>query len=192
MSFGDNHRVSTNGSQTLLTPLCSKENVPFFDCEDQDLELSYYYRWGTYKSHIIPTGFVRNPWTVSECLTLNNESTCNWAAPSGAINAAAGHHIREGRWIRDPQYMDSLIRFWYQCDNKFTNGSTSSLGASRSYSNWIAHAAMHRAAVTGNVSIFLTPCGANNTLLDLMVRAMLSSSHLCSLLTQPQPLTTGE
>jgi len=29
----------------------------------------------------------------------------------GAINAAAGHHIHEGRWLRNSSYMNSVIGF---------------------------------------------------------------------------------
>ena len=34
----------------------------------------------------------------------------HWGGPYGTINAAAGHHITEGRWIRDPTPMDSNIK----------------------------------------------------------------------------------
>jgi hypothetical protein len=30
----------------------------------------------------------------------------------GTINAAAGHQITEGRWIRDRNYTAGLVRFW--------------------------------------------------------------------------------
>jgi hypothetical protein len=36
----------------------------------------------------------------------------HWGGPYGSINAAAGHHISEGRWIRERAPMDSNIKFW--------------------------------------------------------------------------------
>eukprot|EP01043_Picozoa_sp_COSAG02_P030828 COSAG02_NODE_1986_length_10180_cov_38.805575_9_plen_214_part_00 len=103
----------------------AQANVPFFECSDKDLEAAYAFRWRAYFTHLIPTNQTTNPWVVSECFSPTIPGRCNWAAPSGAINAAAGHHIREGRWIRDPIYMDSEIRFWFHLNN----GPGGSLGA---------------------------------------------------------------
>ena len=103
----------------------AKANVPFFESSDKDLEAAYAFRWRAYFTHLIPTNQTTNPWVVSECFSPTIPGRCSWAAPSGAINAAAGHHIREGRWIRDPIYMDSEIRFWFGLNN----GPGGSLGA---------------------------------------------------------------
>ena len=32
------------------------------------------------------------------------------------INAAAGHHITEGRWLRDGRYLNSYLRYFYKED----------------------------------------------------------------------------
>ena len=37
-----------------------KENIPFFECPDKELEKTYYFRWWTYRKHIkeTPEGYV--------------------------------------------------------------------------------------------------------------------------------------
>lgn len=72
----------------------AKANVPFFESSDKDLEQAYAFRWRAYFTHIIPTNLTTNPWVISECFSPTIPGRCSWAAPSGAINAAAGHHIR--------------------------------------------------------------------------------------------------
>ena len=72
----------------------AKANVPFFESSDKDLEKAYAFRWRAYFTHIIPTNMTTNPWVISECFSPTIPGRCSWAAPSGAINAAAGHHIR--------------------------------------------------------------------------------------------------
>ena len=41
-----------------------------------------------------------------------------WGGVYGSINAAAGHQITEGRWLRDRDYMDGLVRFWIGSQNQ--------------------------------------------------------------------------
>jgi hypothetical protein len=81
-----------------------KGNIPFFSCPDPDIELTYYYRWWSYRKHIekTPAGFV-----LTEFLKpVKHATTYN------AISCAACLHINEGRWLRDPRYLDDYIRFW--------------------------------------------------------------------------------
>ena len=62
-----------------------------------------------------------------------------WAGQHNTINCAAGHHLREGRWLSDPRYMDDYSLFW------FRKG-----GAVRSYSFWAADSIWSRFLVTGD------------------------------------------
>jgi hypothetical protein len=108
-----------------------KENVPFFACPDQDVEQIYYYRWWVYRKHIkkTPAGFI-----VTEFIRPVSHAT-----DYNAISCALGHHIAEGRWLRDPQYLDQYIRFWLTCGD---NG-----GLQRhfhKYSGWAAAAVYDR------------------------------------------------
>jgi hypothetical protein len=81
-----------------------KENVPFFVCPDPDVERTYYYRWWSYRKHIrqTPAGFI-----LTEFLRPVKHST-----DYNAISCALGHHVAEGRWVRDPRYLDQYLSFW--------------------------------------------------------------------------------
>ena len=106
-----------------------KDNIPLLDCPDEDIQTTYYFRWWTYRKHIkkTPAGFI-----VDEFLP-----NVGWAGKYNTINCAAGHHIYEGRWLRDPQYLDDYSRFW------FRGG-----GEPRRYSFWAADAIWARYCVT--------------------------------------------
>jgi len=81
-----------------------ERNIPWFDCPDKQLEETYYYRWWAYRKHLAetPAG-----WVVTEFLPQ-----VPWAGVFNTISCAAGHHIYEGRWLRDPQYMKDYSQFW--------------------------------------------------------------------------------
>jgi hypothetical protein len=98
-----------------------EENIPWFECPDKELEEVYYYRWWVYRKHIkeTPEGFV-----ITEFLP-----PVDWAGAYNTINCAAGHHFREGRWLRDTRYLRDYARFWFR-------GS----GDPRQYSFWAADA----------------------------------------------------
>ena len=77
-------------------------NAPRFACPDKDVERTYYFRWWTYRKHLVKT---TDGWAVSEWLRRSPRVR-------NTVVCAAGHHIREGRWLRDPQYVSGLVRFW--------------------------------------------------------------------------------
>ena len=81
-----------------------KSNIPLFTCPDADIEATYYYRWWTYRKHIkeTPVGFL-----VTEFL-----KPVKHAAEYNALSCAFGHHVAEGRWLRDRQFIDGDIHFW--------------------------------------------------------------------------------
>ena len=62
-----------------------------------------------------------------------------WAGKYNTINCAAGHHLREGRWLVEPKYLDDYSVFW------FRKG-----GSVRSYSFWAADSIWARYLVTGD------------------------------------------
>jgi hypothetical protein len=106
-------------------------NVPLFDCPDQDIGEIYHFRWWTFRKHIKETadGFV-----ITEFLPQ-----VTWSGKHNTISCPAGHHFREGRWIRNPQYLDDYSVFW------FRKG-----GAPRNYSFWAADSIHQRAITLGN------------------------------------------
>lgn len=108
-----------------------KSNIPAFECPDKELEKTYYFRWWTYRHHVkeTPDGYI-----ISEFLP-----EVGWAGTYNAINCPASHHFAEGRWLRDPQYLDSYARFW-----------CSELGTPRSYSFPISDAVIKFYKVHGD------------------------------------------
>lgn len=56
-----------------------------------------------------------------------------WSGPHNTIVAPAGHHIMEGRWIRDSSVVDDYARFWF-----------AGPGFRKQYTFWGAHALWQR------------------------------------------------
>ncbi|SFE16682.1 hypothetical protein SAMN05518672_104732 [Chitinophaga sp. CF118] len=83
-------------------------NIPLLDCPDSTIEQTYYYRWWTFRKHLkqTPDGFI-----FTEFITQVKH-----AGRFNALSCAFGHHVYEGRWLRDPQYLDQYIRYWYLKD----------------------------------------------------------------------------
>jgi hypothetical protein len=81
-----------------------EQNIPFFECPDPEIEEVYYYRWWTFRKHIkqTPDGYV-----ITEFMP-----NVSWARKYNSISCAAGHHIREGRWLHNPAYIRDYCRFW--------------------------------------------------------------------------------
>ncbi|MCK5442957.1 MAG: hypothetical protein KAJ23_13795 [Maribacter sp.] len=98
-----------------------KENIPFVDLPDKGIEETYYFRWWTFRKHIKKTtdGFV-----ITEFLPA-----VGWAGRHNTINCPAAHQINEGKWLRNPIYVDNYINFWLR----------HSQDGIRSYSFWAAH-----------------------------------------------------
>lgn len=107
-----------------------KDNIPLFECPDEDLQRTYYFRWWTFRKHLkqTPAGFI-----VDEFLP-----SVSWAGNFNSINCAAGHHFYEGRWLHQPQFLDDYARFWFRGD-----------GEPRRYSFWAADSIWARYLVTG-------------------------------------------
>lgn len=117
-----------------------EENVPRFECPDKELEEIYHFRWWTFRKHIkeTPDGFV-----ITEFLPK-----VSWSGKHNTISCPAGHHFREGRWIRNPQYLNDYASFWFRKE-----------GNPRSYSFWAADSIYQRAITLGdfNQAIDLLP-----------------------------------
>ncbi|HEY9509402.1 MAG TPA: glycosyl hydrolase family 65 protein [Verrucomicrobiae bacterium] len=81
-----------------------QQNIPLFECPDSNVEEIYYFRWWSFRKHLVktPNGFV-----FTEFLTLVNH-----AGAYNTISCAASFHIAEGRWLRDPEFVNDYIAFW--------------------------------------------------------------------------------
>ncbi|HEY1581294.1 MAG TPA: trehalase family glycosidase [Terracidiphilus sp.] len=112
-----------------------ERNIPFLDISDPAITRVYYYRWKLYKAHLRDVG--THGYVVTEFL-----DRVPWDRhPLDTINDSAAFHIYEGRWLRNPFYMDSEITAMYPGG-----------GNDRQYSEWLADATCARSLVTGDFS----------------------------------------
>jgi hypothetical protein len=113
-----------------------KRNVPLFDCPDPGLVEIYYYRWWTFRKHIkeTPAGLVLTEFI----LPVSHAGTYQ------TISCATGHHLAEGRWLREQRLINDYTRFWFR-----SNGGKPERRFHK-YSQWIASAMLDRAAVNGD------------------------------------------
>lgn len=75
-----------------------ERNIPLFDCPDKELEMTYYFRWWTYRKHIKRVDAVYNSSDAVES-TLKYVITeflpnVSWSGKFNTISAAAAHHIK--------------------------------------------------------------------------------------------------
>lgn len=135
VSYADSHFAVLQAAELLKgvpeDAAWIADNAPLFECPDRDLQEIYYFRWHVYRRHIqqTPAGYV-----VTEFLP-----NVPWAGKYNTISCAAGHHFYEGRWLRDPKYLDDYATFW------FRNG-----GDPRRYSFWAADAMYARYLANGD------------------------------------------
>jgi len=111
--------IPNSSSDTFLI-----NNIPHLDIPDKFIEEIYYFRWWTYRKHIKKTtsGFV-----ITEFLP-----NVSWAGKFNTISCPAAHHIYEGRWLKNPVYINDYINFWLtEAGNNITR-----------YSFWIADASL--------------------------------------------------
>jgi hypothetical protein len=112
------------------------ENIPFFSCPDPALEQMYYFRWWTYRKHIeqTPAGII-----ITEFIT-----PVRHAGIYNSISCALGHHLAEGRWLRNTKYLDEYVLFWFRGNDGKPQPKF------HSYSSWVASAIHDRFLVTGD------------------------------------------
>ncbi|KAL7906752.1 carbohydrate-binding module family 13 protein [Trichoderma velutinum] len=125
------------------------QNIPFLDVPNSQIQDVYYYRWQTYKEHITYTG-AQYGYMLSEFLT-----PVDYGAPYGGVVAAAGHHIIEGRWLRDQSYVKDNINYWLAGPGQFPKEQTDGVNMDTSdwaheYSFWAATAVWRHYLVTGD------------------------------------------
>ena len=94
------------------------ENAPRFDCPDEDLVGTYWFRWWTFRKHITKSdrGFL-----ITEFL-----EKVKWSGKNNEISCAAAHHIADGRWLKNEKIASDYITYW------------SDLKRTRHYSFWYA------------------------------------------------------
>ena len=112
-----------------------QDNVPLFDCPQQSFEEMYWYRWWTLRKHLekTPVG-----WAMTEFLVQRN-----YADKWKLISSGVGHHIRESRWIRNPEYLDQIINTWYH------GNEGKPMAKFLKYSSWVPASIWERYLVDG-------------------------------------------
>lgn len=106
------------------------EEIPLFECPDKEIEETYYFRWWTYRKHIKNT---EAGYMISEFLPQ-----VPWGGKYNEINAAVGHHLNEGRWLKNAgKYLKNYINFFL---NEKDRG--------HQYSTWMIYATYQMCAVT--------------------------------------------
>jgi hypothetical protein len=113
-----------------------QQNIPLFECPQQNFEEIFYFRWWTLRKHIKKTeqGFVFTEFLIPR----------TYADKYNLIASALGHHIYESRWLHDKQYMDDNLKIWYR------GNEGKPLKKLRFYSSWNTDAIYNRYLVTGD------------------------------------------
>lgn len=103
--------------------------TPRFDCPDPDVVRVWNFRWWCLRKHLRRDDSDR--WVFTEFITRPQP-----------VSSALGHHIMEGRWLRDDAYLDDTIDHWLdprQADRL------------HKYSQWLPYAVWQRMLVNGDV-----------------------------------------
>ena len=130
----DDEELYTNAVPNAAAADFLERNVPVFACPDADIERTYYFRWWTYRKHLRKT---ERGWVVTEFLP-----DVGWAGKYNTIACPFGHHLREGRWLREASScLDDYTRIMLAEGN---------INGPRAYVNGPAWATLERAKVTGD------------------------------------------
>jgi hypothetical protein len=113
-----------------------QEQIPFFECPNPEMEELYYFRWWSYRKHLVQT---TNGWVITEFLPPVRHAGVN-----NTISCAVGFHLAEGRWLHDPVYLDDDTRFWLRGNAGHAQPHL------HKFSGWLAAAVYERYAVTGD------------------------------------------
>lgn len=98
------------------------DNIPFFECPDDELTTTYYYRWELLTKHLT-YGSPNSGYSFTEFIDRPF-----WSGAYGAISCPAGHQLYEARWLRGQRYAEDYARYWLN-----TPGAQP-----RNYSTWLA------------------------------------------------------
>lgn len=106
-------------------------NIPLFSCPDAEVEEIYYFRWWSMRKHLVKTP---QGYAFTEFLMKPEP-----------ISSAVGHHVMEGRWLRDPTYVDQYARYWLR------GGPNGTIHPKlHNFSEWLADALYQRYLVDGD------------------------------------------
>jgi hypothetical protein len=113
------------------------QEIPYFDCPAGQFEEIYYYRWWSFRKHIKQTddGLV-----LTEFIT-----PVSHAGKHNTIACAVGHHLAEGRWLKDQKLLDEYVKFWFR-----SGPEDGPMPHFHKFSSWVPWALHQRYLVTGD------------------------------------------
>jgi len=118
-----------------------KDNVPFFQCPQDNFEEMFIYRWWTLRKHIkeTPVGYAMTEFLIDR----------SYADKYNLIACAMGHHIMESRWLHDSKYVDDYVHVW------FRGNEGKPMNKLHKFSNWTADALYEKFMVDGDKEYML-------------------------------------
>ncbi len=106
-----------------------ENNIPLFECPQDNFEEMYYFRWWSFRKHLVETPV---GWGITEFLVKRP-----YADKYNLISCALGHHIMEARWLRNPEYMQSYVHTWLR------GNDGQPMGKLFKFSSWTAYALLN-------------------------------------------------
>ena len=111
-------------------------NIPRFECPDAEVEEIYFSRWWALRKHL------RRPPDGPGAGAATGHVFTEFINRAEPVSSALGHHLMEGRWLRDSRYYDDYVRWWLR-----SNGGKPHARLHH-YSQWLADALYQRYLVT--------------------------------------------
>jgi hypothetical protein len=107
-----------------------QQNIPLFECPQQNFEEMFYYRWWTLRKHLkqTPVGYAFDEFLVQR----------SYADKYNLIACAFGHHLMESRWLHNQQYLNDYVHVWYR------GNDGKPMNKIRGFSSWGADAIYNR------------------------------------------------
>ncbi|MFD2967485.1 MGH1-like glycoside hydrolase domain-containing protein [Sphingobacterium bambusae] len=120
-----------------------KDNIPLFDCPDAAIEKIYYFRWWSFRKHIksTPEGTI-----VTEFI-----EPVKHAGKYNSISCALGHHLYEGRWLKNSDFLKAYTDFWF-----YHADEGQSKPRFHQFSSWLADALLAYYQVSGDKDYLLS------------------------------------
>ncbi|NDW12211.1 six-hairpin glycosidase [Bacteroides sp. 214] len=118
-----------------------EKNIPLFACPQQNFEEMYYFRWWSLRKHIkeTPVGYGMTEFLVDR----------SYADKYNLISCAIGHHIYEGRWLRNQDYLNQIVHTWYR------GNEGKHMERMMRFSSWNIDALLNRYKVNGDIDFLL-------------------------------------
>jgi hypothetical protein len=118
-----------------------QQNIPLFECPQQNFEELFYYRWWTLRKHIKKT---EQGYAFTEFLVQRS-----YADKYNLIASALGHHIYEARWLHNQNYLNDYIHIWYR------GNDGKAMKRLRFYSSWNIDALYNRYKVNNDKNFII-------------------------------------